>query len=230
MQTYSGTLFNISIDATPFGQEASVIDREEEVEVEAIVRATHHNLNFCLVKWKGNPYISKLQLRPLSDSRYLKDNPDVILKLAKRVDVGNTREQIRYPADPYDRIWSVDEKPGGDLVQPASNTISIYPANSSNVPINVLETAVTHTERLQFLFNDSSDIPYERFLVCLHFLDFDPSIAVGQRVFDIYANGEKIRGSFDIREDGTSNYNLTLGRIRCCLSFNLCAVLPRRSG
>ncbi|XP_068657022.1 nodulation receptor kinase-like [Aristolochia californica] len=206
MQSFNGTAFNISIGATLFGQETPVIDREEEVEVEAIVRAPNRYLNFCLVKVNGNPYISKVELRPLSDYHYLNENQNVILKLLSRVDAGNTREQIRYPTDPNDRIWSIDKKPGGNLVQPSSNSISIYPTNSSNVPIKVLETAVTHTERLQFLFNDSGYIHYERFHVCLYFLELDPLIAVGQRVFDIYANGEKMRGSFDIQENNTSNY------------------------
>lgn len=85
--------FFVSVGTTSIAQ---VNSSDDTSTVEAVFRATNHYVDFCLVKHKGSPYISKLELRPLDDFAYLEGNSSVILKLVQRVDVGNTQEPIRY--------------------------------------------------------------------------------------------------------------------------------------
>lgn len=60
--------------------------------------------------------------------------------------------------------------------------------------------------RLEFLHN-GLDTSNNNYLVYLYFLELNDSVKSGQRVFDIYANGEKKYEKFDVLGNGTmSNY------------------------
>lgn len=67
----------------------------DDAVVEGVFKATNDYMNFCLSKELGDPYLSKLELRPLN-SEYLKEKASVVLKLVDRVDVGSTGVEIRY--------------------------------------------------------------------------------------------------------------------------------------
>lgn len=68
----------------------------KDLEVERVFTATHHDVDFCLMNHYGYPYISKLELRPLGDLKYLQGKASGVLKLVSRVDAGNTGNSIRY--------------------------------------------------------------------------------------------------------------------------------------
>ena len=87
------SLFNVSIGVTPIGL---VNGSDDSVEVEGVFTARNYHIDFCLLKGTGDPYISRLELRPLNNIKYLKGENSSVLKLVKRVDVGNLREDIRY--------------------------------------------------------------------------------------------------------------------------------------
>lgn len=86
------------------------MNSSDDTEVEGIFRATNVYINFCLVKEEGDPYISLLELRNLSDSKYLDREPSSILKVVKRADVGNTEEVIRYSPLPLKLILTKKKK------------------------------------------------------------------------------------------------------------------------
>lgn len=89
-------MFNVLIGTTPIGTVNSSFD----TEVEGVFKGTGDYINFCLekdVKEEGDPYISKLELRPLGNSDYLTQEPSNVLTLIKRVDVGSNKLTIRYP-------------------------------------------------------------------------------------------------------------------------------------
>lgn len=69
--------------------------------VEGIFRATEDHIDFCLEKDIGNPYISKVELRPLKISEYLQESSSTVLKLVSRVDVGGTGA-IRYASTSFE--------------------------------------------------------------------------------------------------------------------------------
>ncbi|XP_071709829.1 nodulation receptor kinase-like [Rutidosis leptorrhynchoides] len=191
------TFFNVSIGISPIGQ----VNSSYEVEVEGIVRATNDYIDFCLLKRQGNPYVSKIELRPL-DFDY--GEPSSVLKMVSRIDVGNTREDIRFPQDPFDRIW----KAGSDSNQ-NSNSTTLEPTNTVVPtgtqlfpPIEVLNTAQTNPDRLEFLHNFRSE--YTDYIIYLYFLELNGSVQTGQRVFDVYINDQK-REQIDVMSNG-SNY------------------------
>lgn len=83
-----GTQFTVSISVTPLG----LVNSLEDLVVEGIFRAADSYTDFCLVHGNGDPYISSLELRPLNDSKYLKDRSSSILKLVNRIDLGGIGE------------------------------------------------------------------------------------------------------------------------------------------
>lgn len=93
VRTSLAILFNVSIGVTPIGL---VNGSDDSVEVEGVFTARNHHIDFCLLKGTGDPYIYKLELRPLNVLKYLQGGTSSVLKLVKRVDVGNTGEDIRY--------------------------------------------------------------------------------------------------------------------------------------
>lgn len=66
----------------------------EDVVVEGIFKANDIYMNLCLSKERGDPYLLKLELRPLSG--YVKEKASVALKVTDRVDVGSIGADIRY--------------------------------------------------------------------------------------------------------------------------------------
>lgn len=203
-RTPPGMFFHVLIGVTPVGK----VKASNYAEVEGIFKATDDYMNFCLSQGKGEPYISKLELRPL-DADYLNTEPTSALKLVHRVDVGSTGEEIRYPHDPYDRIW----RPESNSSQ-ISNVTSVYSENvtvtNSTVtlpPIEVLQTAVTHPERLEFLHEDL-ETGIHKYNLYLYFLELNNTVQAGQRVFDIFINNEK-QQEIDILAGG-SNYSMVI--------------------
>ncbi|KAE8704828.1 Nodulation receptor kinase [Hibiscus syriacus] len=206
--------FTVSIGTTPLG----VVDSSSEASVvEGIFQAPNIYTDFCLLHGKGDPYISSLELRPLNDTKYLKDKSSNILTLVNRTDLGGIGE-TRYPDDRLDRIW----KPAWGLYFQANSTVTIHNNVNTTVPLDVLQTAVTDSTRLEFLQNglDNGDHIYT---VILFFLELNDTVGIGQRVFDIYINDEKRDENFDISARG-SNYREVVYNVTAKGSLNLTLV------
>ncbi|KAK4346730.1 hypothetical protein RND71_033069 [Anisodus tanguticus] len=75
-KTLPHSSFVVLIGVTPI----ATVKSSDELKVEGIFRATRSYTNFCLLKKKGNPYISKVELRPINPD-YLKREPSEVLKL-----------------------------------------------------------------------------------------------------------------------------------------------------
>lgn len=90
------------------------------------------------------------------------------------------------------------------------------------MPVKVLQTAVTHTDRLDFLHNDL-DIEDSNYIVFLYFLELNGTIKPGQRVYDIYINDEMKLEKFDILAYG-SNYREASLSVQASRSLNLTLV------
>lgn len=97
-------------------------------------------------------------------------------------------------------------------------SISGYNA-SSTPPLRVLQTALTHPERLEFI-HDVPDAGNSDYRVFLYFLELNESLGLGKRVFDIYVNGEIKEPRFDIFAGG-SNYRYTVLNVSANASLNL---------
>ncbi|KAG5528143.1 hypothetical protein RHGRI_028922 [Rhododendron griersonianum] len=205
--------FNVMIGTTLIGTVNSSFD----TEVEGVFKATGDYINFCLEKdakvEEGDPYISKLELRPLGNSDYLmQEEPSSVLKLIERVDVGSNELKIRYPYDRYDRIWRKELHTNQEANRTSSSAANINNTETTAPPIQVLQTALTHPVRLVFLHNDL--VPgNNNYNLHLYFLELNDSVQMGQRVFDIFINDEKRQENIDILA-GNSNYKAAL------LNFN----------
>lgn len=92
-QTPPGTFFDVSLGATILSRVDSSVDF---LEVENIFSATSDDINFCVIRRNGDPYVSKLELRLLNDLDYSTGDPPSLTKVVVRVDVGNTERPIRY--------------------------------------------------------------------------------------------------------------------------------------
>ncbi|KAK4477408.1 hypothetical protein RD792_016629 [Penstemon davidsonii] len=183
------TFFNVSIGVTEIAKVNSI----GESKVEGLFKAINNHTNFCLIKGKGEAYLSKVELRPLHPD-YLKRDPSSLLKLIDRVYAGNKGDEIRYPFDQYDRIWRPYPYPYSTakyITLPYAN-VNITDVNSLLPPLQALQTAITHPERLEFKYNNLDAGMYDYDLY-FHFLELNDSVQAGQRVFEIYINDEKIQ-------------------------------------
>ncbi|KAK6151069.1 hypothetical protein DH2020_016001 [Rehmannia glutinosa] len=226
------TFFNVTVGVT----EIEKVNSARKPYVEGIFKAINNYTNFCLVKGKGDAYLSKLELRPLHPD-YLKRDSSSVLKLVERANIGNIGAEIRYaselevycsykttesevenvkpysllykehnlryPFDPYDRIWRSDLYPDSTANYISSSTanVNITDANSILPPLKVLQTALTHPERLEFRY-ENLDAETHDYNLHLHFLELNDSVQAGQRVFDVYINNEK-RQEVDILASGS---------------------------
>ena len=85
--------FDVSVGVTQLGAVRS--SWLQDLEIEGVFRATQNYTDFCLVKREANPYISKLELRPLPEE-YLNGLPASVLKLITRNNLRGTKDEIRY--------------------------------------------------------------------------------------------------------------------------------------
>ncbi|XP_030528228.1 nodulation receptor kinase-like [Rhodamnia argentea] len=210
------SLFGVLIGVTPI----ALVSLVSKLAVEGIFRVQKGYVDFCLLKEEGDPYISQLELRPLNnDSDYLNGDSGTVLKVIRRVNLGGTGGDIRYPDDPSDRIWKPEAEPIGGII---NATTEFH--NHTRAPIKVLQTAVTSSDRM-VLFSGGLDIIQYNYTIFLYFLELNSSIGVGERVFDIYVNSEKTWSGFDIQGQGSiyrevalnatasGSLNLTLAKV-----------------
>ncbi|KAK4712022.1 hypothetical protein R3W88_006535 [Solanum pinnatisectum] len=204
-KTLPHSSFVVLIGVTPI----ATVKSSDELKVEGIFRATRSYTNFCLLKKKGNPCISKVELRPIN-SDYLKREPSEILKLVHRVDAGNKVAEIRYPYDQYDRIWRPASNLESQVTRTQPSIIKQVFARKHSLlpPAFVLRTALTHPERLDFLHEDL-DTGYYTYSLFLYFLEPNDSVQAGERVFYIYINNEK-RLKVDILASGSRYLDVVL--------------------
>ncbi|KAI4368459.1 hypothetical protein MLD38_017015 [Melastoma candidum] len=147
--------FQLYLDTTKWTTVA-VYDAGRVYVEEMIIRASSGSVDVCLCcATTGVPFISSLELRPLNLSIYATNFEDsFFLEVAARVNFGAlTADAIRYPDDPYDRIWESDlAKRQNFLVGVAPGTERINTSRDINVrtrecpPVKVMQTAVVGTE------------------------------------------------------------------------------------
>lgn len=147
--------FQLYLDATKWAS-VTVFDGLRTYVEEMIIRAPSSSVDVCLCcATTGSPFISTLELRPLNVSMYATDFEDnFYLKVAARVNFGApSKDPVRYPDDPYDRIWESDQvKRPNFLVGVAPGTERINTKKNIDVnnreypPVKVMQTAVVGTE------------------------------------------------------------------------------------
>ncbi|KAJ0094937.1 hypothetical protein Patl1_16832 [Pistacia atlantica] len=147
--------FQLYLDATRWST-VTVLDASRVYVNEMIIRAPSDSIDVCICcATTGSPFISTLELRPLNLSMYATDFEDsFFLKVAARVNFGaSSKDDVRYPDDPYDRIWESDlDRRQNYLVGEAPGTVRISTSKDIDVrtreypPVKVMQTAVVGTE------------------------------------------------------------------------------------
>ncbi|KAA8518805.1 hypothetical protein F0562_016421 [Nyssa sinensis] len=143
--------FDISLGATHWA--TIVISDANTIEVqELIFLASDPSISVCLSNaTTGQPFISTLELRQFNGSIYLTQYENqYYLSVSARINFGADSEApVRYPDDPFDRIWESDSvKRANYLVDVAAGTekvstrMPIDVNNGERPPQKVMQTAV----------------------------------------------------------------------------------------
>ncbi|CAL4996283.1 unnamed protein product [Urochloa decumbens] len=143
--------FDISLGASPWST-IVIDDATTPVVEEAIILAAAPTLSVCLSNAStGQPFISTLELRQFNGSLYYTtDEARFFLALSARINFGaESNDSVRYPDDPFDRIWEsdsvrranylVDVAPGTERI---STTKPIFVSTNEEPPEKVMQTAV----------------------------------------------------------------------------------------
>lgn len=91
---------------------------------------------------------------------------------------------------------------------PPTTNVNITDPDNIMPPLEVLQTAVTHQERLEFHY-DTLDAGSRNYDLYLYFLELNESVRVGERVFDVYINDKNVR-TIDIWASGASFLTVAL--------------------
>ncbi|XP_047057225.1 probable LRR receptor-like serine/threonine-protein kinase At1g67720 [Lolium rigidum] len=141
--------FDLSLGSTHWST-VVIYDASSVVVEEAIVLAPTPELRICLSEaTTGQPFISTLEVRMLGGSAYSTPyEAQFFLSLFARINFGAENNQsIRYPDDPFDRIWESDlgrsdlsDVAGG--TKRISTSKSIFVGTQEEPPEKVMQTAV----------------------------------------------------------------------------------------
>ncbi|KAK9289650.1 hypothetical protein L1049_007808 [Liquidambar formosana] len=143
--------FDISLGATHWS--TIVISDANTIEVrELIFLASDPTVSVCLSNaTTGQPFISTLELRQFNGSIYYTEYENqFFLSVSARINFGADSEApVRYPDDPFDRIWESDSvKKANYLVDVAAGTEKVSTQRPIDVnrddrpPQKVMQTAV----------------------------------------------------------------------------------------
>uniref|UniRef100_A0A3B6KH70 non-specific serine/threonine protein kinase n=1 Tax=Triticum aestivum TaxID=4565 RepID=A0A3B6KH70_WHEAT len=143
--------FDLSLGATPWST-VIIDDADTPVVEEAIILAAAPTLSVCLSNAStGQPFISTLELRQFNGSLYYTDyEAQFFLALSARINFGaDGNKSVRYPDDPFDRIWEsdslrranylVDVAPGTERI---TTTKPVFVGTELEPPEKVMQTAV----------------------------------------------------------------------------------------
>ncbi|GLT89693.1 hypothetical protein SLE2022_076690 [Rubroshorea leprosula] len=127
--------FDISLGATHWST-IDISDADTIELQELIFLATSPTISVCLSNaTTGQPFISTLELRQFNGSVYATlFEENFYLSVSARINFGaDSEDPVRYPDDPFDRIWESDSLKANYLVDVAPGTKKI----STNMPIDV---------------------------------------------------------------------------------------------
>ncbi|KAG0469228.1 hypothetical protein HPP92_018556 [Vanilla planifolia] len=143
--------FDLSLGASHWS--TITISDEYTVEIEELIfLATLPTVSICLSNaTTGQPFISTLELRQFNGSLYYTTvETQFFLSLSARINFGaETNESVRYPDDPFDRLWESDSvRRANYLVDVAPGTVKISTTKHVDIsygerpPEKVMQTAV----------------------------------------------------------------------------------------
>ncbi|KAG4188921.1 hypothetical protein ERO13_A08G194800v2 [Gossypium hirsutum] len=168
-------------------------------------------LSFCLnaIPSSGSPVISSLEVRPLPQGAYrsgMGGFSNKSLRKQYRINSGYTNGSLRYPADPFDRIWDADQSYTPAHLSPAFHIPLGLNLSSlkESPPLDVLQTARVLARDDVLHYNLPLDT-FGDYYIVLYFADILPVSAS----FDILINGVVQQSNFTITTSETSTLYFT---------------------
>ncbi|MQM03188.1 hypothetical protein Taro_035968 [Colocasia esculenta] len=171
------------------------------VQMEILAVATADSVPVCLVNTgSGVPFVSVIELRPLADEIYglVNASQSLVLFEERRDFGGRPSGGIRYPDDPYDRLWFTPvNTPAGWLNLRTSMKLTAERNGDIHTPSAVMTTSVTTGSVSEYLeFGTAPSLPADEIYVYLHFAELRLLRANETREMDIYQNGQVTQQGF----------------------------------
>uniref|UniRef100_A0A0E0R311 Protein kinase domain-containing protein n=1 Tax=Oryza rufipogon TaxID=4529 RepID=A0A0E0R311_ORYRU len=210
--------FDLSLGPTPWTT-VVIDDATTPVVQEAIILAAAPTLSVCLSNAStGQPFISTLELRQFNGSLYYTtDEKQFFLRLSARINFGaESNASVRYPDDPFDRIWEsdlvrranylVDVAPGTERI---STTKPIFVSTNEEPPQRVMQTAVVGKNGSLTYRIDLEDFPGNAWGVS-YFAEIEDLTPNQTRKFKLVIPGkpEFSKPTVDVEENAQGKYCL----------------------
>ncbi|CAN6471172.1 unnamed protein product [Victoria cruziana] len=170
-------------------------------EMVCVVRT--ENVSICVARTEGGngvPFISSLEMRPLQLDMYAQLDPDYALFVSNRLAFG-ARSLVRYPDDPYNRLWVPCLPKKGQAVTNVTGTESSFTTDTPDFPpAAVLRHAITPTissgnwELPLSSFLDASTPQTRPYYLNLYFSEVVKGSG-GNRSFLVYLDKASISGT-----------------------------------
>ncbi|KAG6543479.1 hypothetical protein Mapa_015149 [Marchantia paleacea] len=212
---------------------------------EAIVNSTGEEIHVCLVRGQanqGDPFISALELRKFDPTMYAADDTGLnigqILFLELRWNLGDpVGPKLRYPDDPYDRIWDPYTNVGsifcpGTLNASRPDTL-ISHLSGNRVPRKVMQDACVGTANqpnISFSLNFPATV--QVFYGILYFQEIDDNAtATNIRTIRVQVNFNTFEpNDFNVtrsvNQEHSASFNLSTSVFSATLSIAPGSQLP----
>ncbi|XP_052168679.1 senescence-induced receptor-like serine/threonine-protein kinase [Oryza glaberrima] len=176
-----------------FWERISVNNTTKTYIAEMIIVAEVNSISVCLMDiGNGTPFISSLEMRQMKSSLYPAAMTNQSIALQERHSMGASG-LLRYPDDPYDRLWWPWEDNSGLLNISTNETIKHYSYDKFEVPSKVLQTAATTAATsisLHFSWAaPTSWPPTEAVPAYYHNMHYTEFLKLHEHEFNTYYNG-----------------------------------------
>ncbi|XP_024536950.1 putative leucine-rich repeat receptor-like serine/threonine-protein kinase At2g14440 [Selaginella moellendorffii] len=176
---------------------------------EFVVKAANSTLDFCLASNSTSPanvpFISAIELRrlELSMSGNLSDSNEAIV-VWRRINLGATSDaDIRFPEDPYDRMWQADTNITSlEKYQRISTNSTVSASTFDRPPSAVMRTAITSDSAIVFTF--PAKLRTSLYKVNFYFAEF-ANLGNNTRQFTIFFNTSMFQDSPLIIDTGKAD-------------------------
>ncbi|KAH8968437.1 hypothetical protein BDL97_03G127900 [Sphagnum fallax] len=199
--TNSPPNFQISIDATITSSPLFTSSAYDPVVAEATVIAQSDQLFFCLLPNSTSdvPFINSLELRNLGINQIYDNliyNGPYYLENVVTYNFGSN-ETVRFPDDPYDRIW-VGQGTAGYQVLSTISSINVSGYNRDEAPTKVLQTAQYWNTSVSLEFTNLLATEDLYYVVSLFFAEIESIAIIEKRNISMKAGTLNQIGYLDV--------------------------------
>lgn len=180
---------------------------------ELIFMAKFNSSSFCLGRQSngGVPIISSLELRPLEETMYWPVSQDYSLFRFRLENTNfgapNDSSDIRYPDDPFDRLWSPSANTSG-LPNIITNEKVSTGAAKDMPPSLVMQTADRSAQNYAFPYRKSTRDG--NLYISMYFAELQALNDTSIREFDLYLDNNKLGSTVQPRYLESSNVSVLM--------------------